>query len=112
MNCKNFVIRSKKNRKYKFCKLNKKEINFEDCRECQDKEYRKYKKLKKQKHKRTKATDIQDGIKEAVWNRDNHKCIFCQAEVSLFHANAHFIPRSHGRTWNRRKYIYSLWKMS
>lgn len=63
MNCKNFVIRSKKNRKYKFCKLNRKEIDFEDCRECQDKEYKRYKKIKGKKHKRTKATDIQKRCK-------------------------------------------------
>jgi len=65
MNCKNFTIRSKKGCKYRFCKLNRKEINFEDCKECQEKEYKQYKKIKGKKHKRTKFTDIQERRKRS-----------------------------------------------
>ena len=108
MNCKNLRKRSKKYLSYFYCVKMKSGIKLDDCYLCSLKEYKEIKKSKTKKHKRTKATDISQAVKEEVWNRDNHKCIFCQAEVSLFHANAHFIPRSHGRTWNRRKYIYSL----
>lgn len=65
MSCKNFTIRSRKGCKYKFCRLYRKEINYEDCKECQDKEYKKYKRIKGKKHKRTKATDIQKRSKRS-----------------------------------------------
>lgn len=96
MNCKHFTIRTKNGYKYKFCRLYKKEIEFKNCKECNDKEYKEIKKLKGKKHKRTKATDIQTDVKEIVWNRDDHKCIFCHIKVPKFNANAHFIARSAG----------------
>ena len=52
--------------------------------------------IKGKKHKRTKATEIPMKIKEAVWKRDGGKCIFCNKDVDVFYANAHFIPRSAG----------------
>lgn len=48
------------------------------------------------KHKRTKATEITMAIKQIVWERDNHQCIFCQRWVPVECANAHFIKRSQG----------------
>ena len=57
---------------------------------------KKNKPIKGKKHKRTKATDIPKKVKEAVWKRDGGKCIFCDTKVDIFHANAHFIPRSAG----------------
>lgn len=46
------------------------------------------------KSKQSKACDISLKVKNAVWKRDNHKCILC----SSFYAspNAHYIPRSKG----------------
>lgn len=48
------------------------------------------------KKKRKDYTEIPKRIKEIVWNRDKHKCIFCGKLVDVFYANAHFIPRSAG----------------
>lgn len=56
----------------------------------------KVQKIKGKKHKQTKATEIPKKVKEAVWKRDKHKCIFCGKRVDVFYANAHFIPRSAG----------------
>lgn len=94
--CKYFVWRTQKGIKYKYCRCKKEKISSDSCYKCECKEHKQYKKQKKKKHQRTKQTDIQKGVKEAVWERDNHKCIFCHREVSLFYANAHFIPRSQG----------------
>lgn len=83
-------------------------IKLDDCYLCSLKEYKEIKKSKTKKHKRTKATDISQAVKEEVWNRDNHKCIFCHIEVPKSNANAHFIPRSARRTRNSTKCIYGL----
>lgn len=52
--------------------------------------------IKGKKHKQTKEKEIPKKVKEAVWKRDKHKCIFCKKQVDVFYANAHFIPRSAG----------------
>ena len=52
--------------------------------------------IKGKKHKQTKAKEIPRKVKEAVWKRDKHRCIFCGKLVDVFYANAHFIPRSAG----------------
>ena len=46
--------------------------------------------------KRTKALAISKRTKEIVWERDNHRCIFCGKPVPVEYANSHFIKRSHG----------------
>lgn len=46
--------------------------------------------------KRSRACEISQKVKEIVWNRDNHKCIYCERYVSKTFANAHFIKRSQG----------------
>lgn len=48
------------------------------------------------KSERTKALMISKEVKRIVWERDNHKCIFCGRYVDLHYANSHFIKRSHG----------------
>lgn len=96
MNCINFSVRSKKYKKYFYCKELKKEINFEDCKNCESKEYKKIQPIKGKKHKRTKETDIPKKVKLTVWNRDQHMCIFCGKLLPWNYANAHFIPRSSG----------------
>lgn len=102
MNCKHFTIRSKKNKCYKYCRLQRRIIN--SCSNCEMKEYKTYKQLKAtksirdykfKKHKLTKHTEIPLKVKKEVWERDNHKCIFCGKEVPLFDANSHYIKRSH-----------------
>lgn len=52
--------------------------------------------IKGKKHKQTKEKEIPKKVKEAVWKRDKHKCIFCEKQVDVYYANAHFIPRSAG----------------
>ena len=46
------------------------------------------------KSKRSKACDILQKVKEAVWERDGHRCIICHSRIAM--PNAHFIPRSKG----------------
>lgn len=96
MNCTYLRIRSKNYKKYYFCKRDRKEINIQECRVCKDKVYKKAKLIKYKKHNRTKATAIQKYVREIVWYRDKHRCIFCNKLVPVRNANAHFIPRSAG----------------
>ncbi len=63
------------------------------------------------KSKRSKACNISQKVKEAVWNRDNHKCIYCGRYVSKTYANAHFVKRSQRRVRHRRKHSYIMPKM-
>lgn len=46
------------------------------------------------KSRRSKATDIPQNVKKIVWERDNHKCIFCGSYYAM--PNAHIVPRSKG----------------
>lgn len=108
MNCKNFRIRKKINKKlnktkiYYYCKIKRKEILKDDCYNCINKEYKftkslnkhAYKKIKGHKHKLTKATEIPMKVKKVVWERDNHKCIYCNKYVDVYYANSHYIKRS------------------
>lgn len=103
MKCKNQLVRTKQGRKYLYCKLLKKEITFDNCRDCANKEYKDHSTLKAKtnisekkykKHKLTKATEIPLKVKKEVWERDNHKCIYCSKEVPLSCANSHYIKRS------------------
>lgn len=103
MKCKYLAIRSKKNIKYFYCKLLKEKIDLCACKLCSKREYKTYKSLqatkpiseyKLKKHKLTKHTEIPMKVKKEVWERDEHKCIFCGKEVPLFHANSHYIKRS------------------
>ena len=51
---------------------------------------------KKKGKKRKNYTDIPKSVKQIVWERDGHKCIFCHRYVSVEYACCHFIPRSAG----------------
>jgi len=111
MGCKNLRVRSRKYIKYFYCKINKKEITLELCKDCENKDYVKRTEIKGKKHKQTKATEISKTVKETVWYRDRRKCIFCGQPLPLFYANAHLIPRSAGGMRYRRKHIYSVRQM-
>ncbi len=93
MNCKNLRIRSRKYIKFFYCKIEDKEISLELCKDCNNREYVKRKEIKGKKHKQTEISKL---VKEAVWYRDKHRCIFCHEIVPLFCANAHLVPRSSG----------------
>lgn len=96
MNCVNFRVRSKDYEKYAYCVKRKEKISFLECCCCEEKEYKKVKPIRHKKHLRTKATDISSKVRFMVWNRDNHRCIFCGKVVGSECANAHFVPRSAG----------------
>lgn len=96
MNC--VYLKQKMNRTI-YCKKKNENITFKDCSNCEYKEYlfpdvRKPITKKTKKHKLTKATDIPTKLKKKVWERDNHKCIFCGTSVSWHYANSHYIKRS------------------
>lgn len=104
MSCKNLKFKSKKGTKYLYCDLKKEMITFDDCRHCANKEYKIQKRtikpkksakpIKGKKHKLTKATSISMKVKKEVWERDNHRCVYCHIEVPVECANSHFIKRS------------------
>lgn len=112
MQCKNLKYKTKKGRRFLYCNLLKKEITFNDCKDCSNKEYKVIKctisskncakkstSNKKSpvigghKHKLTKATEIPTKVKKIVWERDNHRCIYCNKYVDVYYANSHFIKR-------------------
>lgn len=72
-----------------YCKLFKKEIPKDYCIGCMDKKFKVYK-----HQRRTKMLAIPKSVKKIVWERDNHRCIFCGKLVPLECANSHFIKRS------------------
>lgn len=100
-NCKN--LKQKLDRKL-YCKKFKKDIKISECNRCKYKEYKsivqksnKNWNIKLNKpSKRTKALAISKKVKLIVWERDGHKCIFCDTPVPWNMANSHFIKRSHG----------------
>nr|DAZ71081.1 MAG TPA: IcmS, IcmW, IcmO (DotL) IV secretion system, Coupling.8A [Caudoviricetes sp.] len=61
--------------------------------------------------KRSKACEISQKVKEIVWNRDNHKCIYCKRYVPKTCANAHYKKRSQRRIGHRREYSYIMPRM-
>jgi 5-methylcytosine-specific restriction endonuclease McrA len=59
-------------------------------------EKKKVKEIKGKKHKQTKEKEIPQKVKEAVYERDDHRCIYCNKIVPKRCACCHFIPRSAG----------------
>ena len=104
MNCKNLKIRTKNYKKYFYCVANKCVVDAATCYCCKMKEYKtttpiKRSAIKKKTHKvskMAKACDISQKVKNEVWERDNHQCIFCNINVPVSCANAHVISRAHG----------------
>jgi len=62
--------------------------------------------------KRSNACDISQKVKEIVWDRDYHRCVFCEKYVPKTCANAHFIKRSQRRFRYRRECSYIMSRMS
>lgn len=112
MYCTNLKIKQKKGKKFLYCNLLKQEITYDNCKCCANKEFKikkctvnkkncakydfpvKRKPIKGKKHKLTKATEIPMKVKRIVWERDDHRCIFCGQVVPLECANSHVIKRS------------------
>lgn len=100
--CLNLRFRKKKGVIYTFCVCRKAVVELKECSSCL---YREYKNVAKKTLKTrikpisknnevTKATSIPKKVKMEVWERDNHRCIFCQKEVPWNLANSHYIKRS------------------
>lgn len=85
------VYMSLKMNKNIYCKFLKKDIPINYCIGCIHKQYKNNK-----PSKRTEALSIPKKTKLAVWERDNHRCIFCKTLVPWYLANSHLIKRSHG----------------
>lgn len=82
-NCIYFCIRSKKYKKYFYCKFGKKEINNKDCCYCNNKEIKKYKPINK---KSKKKKSVNKETYQYVYLRDNGKCRLCgNSKVELHH---------------------------
>ena len=98
MNCKYLTTRSKNYKKYFYCRHPsiKSEIDYSKCNFCTLKEYKVQKHIPNKKKARTIATSIPKSVKEKVWERDNHKCIFCHKNVPVECACCHEIRRSQG----------------
>lgn len=104
MKCKFLKIRSKNYKKYFYCSCNKCVVDANTCYCCKKKEFNQYKSIQrtpiiKKNHKvskMAKACDIPQKVKNEVWERDNHCCIFCGKEVPITCANSHIVKRSHG----------------
>lgn len=99
-------FRKKQGKTYCYCTKKRAVIEFSSCYGCINKEYKKIAKntikiknrtpLNKvsKTNKVTKATSIPKAVKLTVWERDQHKCIFCGKEVDWRFANSHYIKRS------------------
>lgn len=100
--CVNLRWRTKKGVRYCFCVRRKAEIERKECSGCLYREFKKTSKMavktslraSGKKHKLTQATEIPKKVKVKVWERDNHRCIFCQKVVEWNYANSHYIKRS------------------
>lgn len=86
--CKNLKMKLKK---ALFCNYLKKEIAPSFCVGCIHKSYK-----TNLPTKRTRALSITKKTKMIVWERDNHRCIFCQKLVPWYMANSHLVKRSQG----------------
>lgn len=74
-----------------YCKFLKKKIIINECIGCPNKVL-----ITTGSSKRTRALAIPKQVKLRVWERDNHRCIFCGELVPWNMANSHFVKRSHG----------------
>lgn len=101
--CINCRVRRKKGQIYFFCIKRKAEIEQKECFRCNCREFKKTPKMTvktrikpiSKNNKVTKATSIPKKVKMEVWERDNHRCIFCKKTVEWNFANSHYIKRSH-----------------
>ena len=101
--CINLRVRNKKGQAYYYCTFKHTVIDFNTCSSCVNKDYKKVAKMSVKKplnkisktNKIVTATSIPKKVKLTVWDRDNHKYIFCHKPLSWNYANSHYIKRSH-----------------
>lgn len=103
MGCIHFRVKTKKYERFFYCNFKKDKINFEECSLCRHKEFKKRKPIQIKPIKRTstkksarsKATDIPQKVKNAVFLRDDGKCVICGNSINVM-PNAHYISRENG----------------
>lgn len=79
--CKYFAIRSKSYKKYCYCRLYKKVINYtDDCSKCLKIEFRKNKSINKVSKKRI---TVKEETYNKVMQRDNCRCRLCGTSLNL-----------------------------
>ena len=82
MNCNYFKIRSKKNRKYCYCTLLKKEVSFGCYRECDSKKYKQYKSIT---NITTKQSKLDKSRIESLFTDNLNVCYFCGQKKEHLH---------------------------
>ena len=79
MNCKHLTLRSKKGKKYYYCRLMKEEISLSYCQECDSKEYKIYKPLKKRTYKQIKK----EKNRFSIIYHNLTKCCNCGSTIGI-----------------------------
>lgn len=82
MNCKYFKIRSKKNRKYCYCTLLKKEVSFSCYRECYNKEYKQFKSLN---NRTTRQSKLENSRTVSLFTENLNVCYLCDCKKEHLH---------------------------
>ena len=82
MNCKYFKIRSKKNKKYCYCTLLKKEVSFNCYRECNNKEYKQYKSIT---NRTTKQSKLDKSRTVSLFTDNLNVCYLCGCKKEHLH---------------------------
>ena len=87
MKCKHFTIRSKQYKKYYYCRLNKKEINYSECYNCKNKILKTIKTIRN----KGKKINVFRETYDKVYERDNGLCRLCGSNNIQLH---HILYRS------------------
>ena len=82
MKCKYFKIRSKKNKKYCYCTLLKKEVSFNCYRECDSKEYKQYKKIN---NRTTEQSKLDKSRTKSLFTDNLNICYLCGGKKVHLH---------------------------
>lgn len=82
MNCKYFKIRSKKNKKYCYCTLLKKEVSFNCYRECSSKEYKQFKSLN---NRTTRQSKLENSRTVSLFTDNLNVCYLCACNKEHLH---------------------------
>ena len=82
MNCKYLRIRSKKNKKYCYCTLLKKEVLFNCYRECDSKEYKQYKLIN---NRTTRQSKLDKSRTESLFTDNLNTCYLCGCRKEHLH---------------------------
>lgn len=82
MNCKYFKIRSKKNKKYCYCALLKKEVSFSCYRECYNKEYKQFKSLN---NRTTRQSKLENSRTVSLFTDNLNVCYLCELKRNHLH---------------------------